>query len=132
MPPWSVPALICGGFVVLVVVWFWWSLRYDKRHPDEAKARRAAYEARSAEKWKAAHERRIARARERMIGDDFQRQRAQDEAQRMALIKCPTCQQAGARRVGIGQRAGSAVVGGLLLSRKARAQFQCNYCGYLW
>jgi hypothetical protein len=132
MPSWSVPALIWGGIVALAVIWFWWGLRYDKRHPEEAKARRAAYEAKRADKRKAAHERRIARVREQMTGDDFRRQRAQEEAQRLALIKCPTCQQAGARRVGIGERAGSAVAGGLLLSRKARAQFQCTYCGYLW
>lgn len=47
-------------------------------------------------------------------------------------VKCPACGTARPRRVGVGERVGSGVAGGILFSQKARAQFQCEYCRYLW
>lgn len=50
----------------------------------------------------------------------------------LSTVECPSCHHFGARRVGMGERTSSGLIGGLLFSRKARAQFQCSRCDYLW
>jgi hypothetical protein len=45
---------------------------------------------------------------------------------------CPTCGGTRVRNVGPGERVVSGVAGGLLFSKKARAQRQCLRCKYYW
>lgn len=54
------------------------------------------------------------------------------EAMNLLAVDCPSCHLHLARRVSSKERVASGLGGGLLFGRKARAQFQCLGCGYLW
>ena len=45
---------------------------------------------------------------------------------------CPTCRSQEVLSLGIASRGISALLGGLLFSRRARAHFTCKSCGYNW
>jgi hypothetical protein len=47
-------------------------------------------------------------------------------------VECPNCHTKNAERVKVGSRVASGVVGGLVFSRKARAQFHCLTCSTYW
>jgi hypothetical protein len=49
-----------------------------------------------------------------------------------ANVMCSTCQSKAVERVTLGTRAVSGIAGGILFSKKARAQFHCFTCGYYW
>lgn len=58
--------------------------------------------------------------------------RAQDDGT-LAELECPTCHHDGlVFRVRVGQRLVSGMAGGLVFSRRARAQFECRHCHYFW
>lgn len=65
-----------------------------------------------------------------------QRETAKRDAKRqsrmVAKANCPTCRSSSVERVTIGTRAASGVMGGLIFSKKARAQFHCRSCNYYW
>lgn len=54
------------------------------------------------------------------------------EARKMQGVTCPTCHRTSVERVTAGQRITSGVAGGILFSKKARAQFHCRGCGNYW
>ncbi len=47
-------------------------------------------------------------------------------------VSCPTCHRDSVERVGLATRAISGARGGLIFSRRARAQFHCLSCDYYW
>lgn len=47
-------------------------------------------------------------------------------------VSCPSCGKNQCERVSPGERATSGLAGGLVFSRKARAQFRCQICKYYW
>lgn len=57
---------------------------------------------------------------------------AKQQARLQPGASCPTCHNSGVERVTLGTRAVSGVMGGLIFSKKARAQFHCLTCNYYW
>lgn len=49
-----------------------------------------------------------------------------------AGVRCPACQSQQVVKVPLGRRVSSGVAGGLVFSRAARAQFQCQSCEYFF
>ena len=63
----------------------------------------------------------------------WQNYKAMRHAQKGApMVTCPSCHTKNPQRVTGGQRVRSAAAGGILFSRKAKAQFHCLNCNYYW
>lgn len=67
-----------------------------------------------------------------VAGSPSSRDIAKQQARLVPNASCPTCRSTAVERVSLGTRAASGMLGGLIFSKKARAQFHCRSCNYYW
>lgn len=125
--------IVIGGIILFAVVDGRFTAKSDTPTTEQLEEDRRRHEEQRAEYDRRREERKAQTDEYRRQRKAKQQQKYQQKTYAPSSTKCPSCQSIGtAYKIPTGERVGSAIVGGLLFSRKARATFHCRTCGYNW